>query len=179
MKIFIKKYRGFLGLALVYLVLYFSFPGIGSAAARISFNSFVDMMIIVPPIFVLLGLFDIWVPKETVIKLLGEKSRFTGIALALFLGSFSAGPLYAAFPVVGVLINKGCKYTNILIFTGAWATTKVPMLLFEAGSMGWRFMITRLLINIPGILIMAYCVEMLTSQKEKAFIYGRESPRQM
>ena len=131
------------------------------------------MFIIVPPIFLLFGLFDVWVPRETIIKLMGENSGLLGISLALLLGSFSAGPLYAAFPVAAVLMNKGSKFSNILLFIGAWATTKIPMLLFEAGSMGWSFMMTRLLINIPGIIVMAYLVEMLVNNKEKQLIYQR------
>jgi hypothetical protein len=71
-------------------------------------------------------------------------------------------------------MNKGSKFSNILIFIGAWATTKIPMLLFEAGSMGWQFMLTRLIINIPGIIIMAYLVEMSISYKEKELIYQEE-----
>lgn len=55
-----------------------------------------------------------------------------------------------------------------------YATTKIPMLLFEAGSMGWQFMLIRLVINIPGIIIMAYLVEMMISYKEKKLIYEEE-----
>jgi uncharacterized membrane protein YraQ (UPF0718 family) len=44
------------------------------------------MLSVIPPIFVLLGLLDVWVQRETMIKLMGEKSGFVGIALAFFLG---------------------------------------------------------------------------------------------
>jgi hypothetical protein len=71
-------------------------------------------------------------------------------------------------------MNKGSKFSNILLFVGAWATTKIPMLLFEASSMGWKFMLTRLIINIPGIIIMAYLVETMISFKEKKIIYEKE-----
>jgi len=170
----LKKYKFFLFLAIVDFILILFNPVIGSKSIEISINNLIVMLVIVPPIFLLLGLFDIWVPRETIIKLMGEKSGLLGISLALLLGSFSAGPLYAAFPVAAVLINKGCKFSNILLFVGAWATTKIPMLLFEAGSMGWQFMLTRLVINIPGIIIMAYLVEMMISYKEKELIYEGE-----
>ena len=173
MKSFLKRYQFFLGLTVVIILLRLFYPALGSRSIEISIKSLIEMFIIVPPIFLLLGLFDIWVPRETIVKLMGEKSGLIGISLAILLGSFSAGPLYAAFPVAAVLINKGCKFSNILLFVGAWATTKIPMLLFEAGSMGWQFMITRLAINIPGIIIMAYLVEMIISYKEKKFIYQR------
>lgn len=105
------------------------------------------------------------------IKLMGEKSGFIGVAIAFFLGSAAAGPLYAAFPVAGILLKKGSKFSNVLIFIGAWSTTKIPMLLFEASSMGWGFMIARFIINIPGIALIAYITEKLLNEKEKGYIY--------
>ena len=173
MKLLLLRYKYFLALSFIIILLAIYYPAVGSKSIEISANSLVEMFIIVPPIFLLLGLFDVWVPRETIIKLMGENSGIIGISLALLLGSFSAGPLYAAFPVAAVLMNKGSKFSNVLLFVGAWATTKVPMLLFEAGSMGWSFMLTRLLINIPGIIIMAYLVEITVTDKEKQLIYQK------
>jgi uncharacterized membrane protein YraQ (UPF0718 family) len=173
MKLLLKRYQLFIALAVINILLILFYPTVGSKSIEISINSLVQMLIIVPPIFLLLGLFDVWVPRETIMKLMGERSGLLGLSLALLLGSFSAGPLYAAFPVAAMLMNKGCKISNILLFIGAWATTKIPMLLFEAGSMGLPFMLTRLIINIPGIIIMAYIVEMFVSYEEKEFIYQR------
>jgi len=171
MKYFLKRYKSFISLVLISFLIVLFFPKVGKKAITISYLSLIDMFVIVPPIFLLLGLFDVWVPKETIIRLMGENSGLIGVFLALFLGSFSAGPLYAAFPVAAVLMNKGSKFSNIILFVSAWATIKIPMLLFEAGSMGWPFMAIRLAINIPGIIIMAYLVEMTVSDKEKQLIY--------
>ena len=173
MKLLFLRYKFFFALSVLNILLVIFYPPVGRKSIEISTNSLIEMFIIVPPIFLLLGLFDVWVPRETIIKLMGENSGLLGIFLALLLGSFSAGPLYAAFPVAAVLMNKGCKFSNILLFVGAWATTKIPMLLFEAGSMGWSFMLTRLLINIPGIILIAYIVEMIVADKEKQLIYHR------
>ena len=114
-------------------------------------------------------------PDGEMIKLMGEKSGILGILIAFFLGSAAAGPLYAAFPIAGVLLKKGSKFSNVLIFIGAWSTTKIPMLLFEATSMGWKFMMTRFVINIPGIILIAYVTERLINEKEKQYIYDSAS----
>ncbi len=79
--------------------------------------------------------------------------------------------MYGAFPVASVLLKKGAKFSNILIFIGAWSTTKIPLLLFEASSLGWKFMLTRFLIDIPGIIIIAYVIEKIMNKDEKALIY--------
>lgn len=137
--------------------------------------SFKEMMLVIPPIFILMGLLDEWVPKETVVKFMGEDSGLKGIILSFLIGSAAAGPLYGAFPVATVFMKKGVKLTNIFIFIGAWSTTKIPMLLFEIASLGSKFAITRLLINIPGILIIAYSLNKLLGEKYKEEIVLRAS----
>ena len=80
-------------------------------------------------------------------------------------------PLYGAFPIAAVFMKKGVKFTNILIFIGAWSTTKLPMILFEIAAMGTKFAMTRFIINIFGILLIAYLVNKSLSEKEIASIY--------
>lgn len=166
-----KRYWFFLVLLGVNLVVLAVAPAIGQKSFGITWSNALEMLTVIPPIFVLLGLLDVWVERETMIKLMGDKSGLLGVIFAFVLGSAAAGPLYAAFPIAGVLLKKGSKFSNVLIFLGAWSTTKIPMLLFEASSMGWKFMLTRFLINIPGILLIAYITEKLLNEKEKQFIY--------
>ncbi|SHM66770.1 Predicted permease [Caldanaerovirga acetigignens] len=138
-----------------------------------TWNNFLQMTGVIPPIFLLLGLLDAWVPRETVVKFMGERSGAKGVLLSIFLGAAAAGPLYGAFPVAGVMIKKGVKFSNILIFLGAWSTLKIPMFLFEVSSMGHKFAITRWLVNLFGIITMAYLIEFLMTRKEIEEIYKK------
>lgn len=171
MKKFLKKYNFFIALAFINILLILFFPETGQKSLNITWNNTLDMLSVIPPIFILLGLLDIWVEKETMIKYMGENSGITGIIIAFLLGSAAAGPLYAAFPVAGVLMKKGSKFSNILIFIGAWSTTKIPLLLFEASSMGWKFMITRFITDIFGIALIAYITEKMMKTAEKEELY--------
>lgn len=146
---------------------------IGLRALGITGNSFKEMAFIIPPIFILLGLLDVWVPKEIMVKYMGEKSGIKGIILSFIIGSAAAGPLYGAFPVAAVFMKKGVKFSNILIFIGAWSTTKIPMFLFELSSLGVPFAVTRLLIDIPGIIIIAYILQAVMSKKQIDEIYRK------
>ena len=167
----LKKYR-FAIVAITLTILLFAYDSAkGMHAMQVSFFSIREMMLIIPPIFILLGLLDSWVPKETMVRFMGEGSGLKGILLAFFLGSAAAGPLYGAFPVAAVLMQKGASYTNVLILLGAWSTTKIPLMLFEMGSLGLSFALTRLLINIPGILIIAWTVNHFLSGSDKEHIY--------
>jgi uncharacterized membrane protein YraQ (UPF0718 family) len=145
-------------------------PDIGMASFTVTVENLQEMMLIMPPIFILLGLLDVWVQKETMIKLMGENSGLLGIFVAFLLGSVAAGPLYVAFPFVGVLIKKGCNLFNILIFVRAWSATKIPISIFEASVMGWKFMLTRYMMDIPVIILIAYIVNRMVSAQEKEVI---------
>lgn len=167
----IKAYLGFILSSLLIGIIFLWNKDIGIRAVDTVRFSFKEMMMVLPPIFILLGLLDIWVPKDTMIKFMGEGSGIIGILLSLFLGSAAAGPLYGAFPVAAVFMRKGVKFTNILIFIGAWSTTKLPMILFEIASMGTKFALTRFLINIPGILLISYVVNKSLNEKTIESIY--------
>lgn len=172
MKKIIKKYRVFI-IALVAMLLLTIFnPQLGVKALRITGNSVKEMLLVIPPIFILLGLLDVWVPRETMIKYMGEGSGLKGVFLAILIGSAAAGPLYGAFPVAAVFMKKGVKFMNIMIFIGAWSTTKIPMFLFEMAALGNKFAVSRLLIDIPGIIIIAFILSKITSKKEIEELYG-------
>lgn len=134
-----------------------------------------DMLGIIPPIFILLGLLDTWVPRETVMRYMGEKSGRSGPVLSILLGAATAGPLYAAFPVAEVMAKKGVKYYNIIVFLCSWATLKIPMFLFEMSALGAKFALTRWLVNVPAILLIAAIVDRSLTSAEKEAFYERHS----
>jgi uncharacterized membrane protein YraQ (UPF0718 family) len=145
----------------------------GFRAAADTLSNLKEMLLVLPPIFIILGLLDVWVPRERMIRLMGEGSAWRGILLAFFLGSAAAGPLYAAFPVAQVLLNKGASMRNVLILLGAWSTTKIPMLMFELTSMGARFTLTRLVIDLAGILIIALLLERFMKDTDRDEILAK------
>jgi len=168
----LKRYQFFIILAIISIFLLIFQPKIGVKSLELTWINTLEMLKVVPPIFILLGLLDVWVEKDTMVKYMGEGSGFIGIILSFFLGSAATGPLYAAFPVAGVLLKKGSKLSNVLIMLGAWSTTKIPLLLFEASAMGTKFMGIRLFMDIIGIGVIAWLTEKLLSQQEKDNIYA-------
>lgn len=163
----LKRYKVFLVLAALNLVIGLVSPEIGLKSLSLTKSSVLEMLSIIPPIFVLLGLLDVWVKRETMVKYMGKGSGLVGVLIAFFIGSAAAGPLYAAFPVAGVLLRKGSSVTNVYIMLGAWSTTKIPLLLFEASSMGLKFTGIRLGMSIIGITVIAVLMEKILSQEEK------------
>ena len=169
----LKKYRFPIFIALLTGALFIFNQELGKKAAEITSNSMLKMIAILPPVFILLGLLDVWIPKETMIKFLGEHSGVLGVLISFIMGSAAAGPLYGAFPVAAVLMKKGAKFSNVLIFIGAWSTTKIPMFMFEITSLGPRFAITRLIVDIVGIMIISYVIQKMLSKKDIEAIYEK------
>lgn len=171
MKNTIKKYRVSIIMVLVLVLMNVFIPSKGQQATDITMNNVYEMIKIIPPIFILLGLLDVWVPREKMIKYMGDSSGIVGVLIAFLLGSAAAGPLYAAFPIAGTLLKKGASFYNVLIFIGAWSTTKIPLLLFEASSLGWKFTLIRLGLDIIGIWMIAGITYKTLNEKDRQKIY--------
>lgn len=129
-KIF-KRYKNFFLSLLVLIILSFFSKSILTQTINTSTSSILQMLSVLPPVMILLGLMDVWIPREQLIKYMGNKSGIIGIILSILIGSIAAGPMYASFPFTAVLIKKGAKFSNIIIFMNAWCLTKVSTLLFE------------------------------------------------
>jgi uncharacterized membrane protein YraQ (UPF0718 family) len=167
MKKLMKKYRLFIAVTAAMVIITIINVDFGKESLSVTFYSLKEMLSVIPPIFILLGLLDVWVPRETMVRYMGEGSGIKGVVIAFIIGSAAAGPLYGAFPAAAVFLRKGASFRNVFIFIGAWSTTKIPMFLFEYSALGPQFAITRLLVDIPGIIIIAFLLTRMLSKRDK------------
>jgi uncharacterized membrane protein YraQ (UPF0718 family) len=123
---------------------------------------FLEMIAFLPVLFVLIGLLDVWFPRERVERHVGKESGIKGSLWVILLAMLQAGPLYGAFPVSYILWKKGCSVRNIFIYLGAFSTLKIPMLTFETGFLGWRFTLVRTVFTLPVFIVIAFLMERLT-----------------
>lgn len=115
-----------------------------------------EMILILPLMFILIGLFDVWVPRERILRHLGPEAGARGILWVVLLAMLQAGPLYAAFPVAALLWRKGCSVRNVFVYLGAFTTLKIPMLAFEVGFLGWKFSLLRALFSFPVFIAIGF-----------------------
>lgn len=111
------------------------------------------MLKVLPCAFILIGLFEVWVKKETVERHFGKESGLKGFFWAVILASTTVGGTYVAFPVAYSLYQKGAKYSIIFTYIGASALTRIPMTLFEASFLGVKFTLVRLFTSIPLVIL--------------------------
>jgi uncharacterized membrane protein YraQ (UPF0718 family) len=177
MKTILRRYKVFILLVLINVVVAVIAPDIGAESMRKTGSNFMEMISIIPPVFILLGLLDVWVDRATMMKYTGKGSGVKGLLISFLLGSAAAGPLYAAFPVAAIMLKKGSSMFNVFIFIGAFSTTKIPMLTFEAANLGVAFAGTRLALSIIGIMIIALFMDKMLTSEQQQEIYDLNTPK--
>ncbi|MBU0630638.1 MAG: permease [Candidatus Margulisbacteria bacterium] len=120
---------------------------------------FLEMITFLPLMFLLVGLFDVWIPKEKIEKHIGHGSGIGGTLWVILLATLQAGPLYGAFPVAYILSQKGASVRNIFIYLGVFSAMKLPMLTFEIGFLGLKFSILRTLFSLPVFIAIGFIME--------------------
>ncbi|SCI15451.1 MULTISPECIES: permease [unclassified Romboutsia] len=164
LKYILNRYKFVLLFTCILIFLLIFYNDLGVNTFNNAKSSFLQMISVLPPIMLLLGLMDEWVSRESMMKYMGEGSSILGIVLSIALAAFAAGPMYAAFPFTAVLMKKGVKFSNIIIFMNSWCVIKISTLLFEIGALGYKFTFLRLLIDIPGVIIMGYIVDYIVNR---------------
>jgi len=114
-----------------------------------------DMILILPPAFVLIGLFDVWISRERVEKSLGDKSGFTKYIYAILLAATTVGGTFVAFPLANSLYHKGAGYDTIITYVTSASLFMIPMSLMEASILGIPFTLLRLGSSVPLIILSA------------------------
>ncbi len=140
----------------------------GEKAVNISWEFFKEMAFMLPAVLLLMGLFGVWVDRRMVVKYLGEGSGIGGLLLAILLGTLPTGPLYIAFPLAGMLLKKGARVANVMIFLSAWACIKLPLELMELRFLGWEFTVLRLGLTVALIIPMGLLAEAFYRRGPKA-----------
>lgn len=150
--------------------LFLAFPDKGERAMVASWEFFKEMAFVLPALMILMGLFAVWVDRRIVVKYLGKGSGTGGLFLAIVLGALPTGPLYIAFPLAAMLLKKGARVANVVLFLSAWACIKLPQELMELQFLGWKFMLLRLGLTIAVLIPMALLAEVLYHRGERGRI---------
>lgn len=184
-KLKLKNNKLLMLVIMMYLLLLLMMPSKAVLAFNNSLYYVKEMLLIMPVIMMLTSLIEAWVPKKTIENSLGRRAGAKGFIFSFLLGSFSAGPIYAAFPICKMLLKRGASIANIVIILSTWAVIKIPMLANEAKFLGPKFMAVRWLLTTISIFIMAFITEKLVTKEhmplekvlaeEKAVLYVNQS----
>ncbi|AKI97346.1 permease [Kosmotoga pacifica] len=166
MKNFIKENKLLIITTVLYLIVFFLNPGLFYNAVKMTGKFLLEMIEVMPPILLLSALITVWVPSEVITKNFGRKSGFKGKLVSVLIGSVSAGPIYAAFPMAQTLFYKGASVSNIVIIISAWAVVKIPMFMIESSFLGMKFAATRYLLTVPAIIALGYIMDKIVKRED-------------
>lgn len=144
---------------IITVILLSIFPDKQEAVTTASWKFFIEMILILPAVMVLTGLFAVFVQKDMVVKYLGKTAGIKAVFLGILMGALPTGPLYVAFPMASALLKKGAKISCIIAFLSAWACIKIPQEMVELQFLGPRFMAARLVLTIVFVIIMGVSIE--------------------
>ncbi len=156
----IKKLKAPLTMTFIYLGIAFWLPDTAGKSISVVIDYAQEMIFIIPPVFILMGLLEVWIPKDKIQQWLGSNSGLKGILISFFMGTLPTGPLYVAFPLTASLLKKGASITNMVIFLGSWAALKIPQLLVEMKFLGGLFTLLRFILTLIVIIIIGLIMEL-------------------
>lgn len=157
----IKKFKFPIIIAFVFIGLVIWIPDTARRSSLVTMDYLKEMILIMPPVFILMGLMEAWIPKDKIQKWLGGGSGIKGAALSFALGTLPTGPLYVAFPMAGSLLRKGARISNMVIFIGSWAALKIPQLMVEIKFLGIAFTSLRFVLTLSALVLVGLLMEFL------------------
>ena len=89
----------FLGLLVVQIILMAALPEIGWSSLQNIRSNVREMFGVIPPIFVLLGLSDVWVDRKTMMKYTGTGSGIRGALISFLSALRLPGHCMPLFPL--------------------------------------------------------------------------------
>lgn len=155
----VRRFKAPLALGAVFVALAIWWPDVGERSASVTLDYLAEMALILPAVFVLMGLLQVWVPSEKITQWIGAGSGLKGVAVSFLLGTMPTGPLYVAFPMAATLLRKGARMSNVVTFLGAWAAVKIPQLVVEAEFLGYGFMALRLVLTLASLVLIGQLME--------------------
>jgi uncharacterized membrane protein YraQ (UPF0718 family) len=131
-------------------------PAVGRQMGRTFASTLLVMLKLLPCAFVLIGLFDVWVKRQTVERHFGRGSGARGYFWAVLLAGMTVGGLYVAFPVAYSLSRKGASLPVVFAYVSLAGVCRIPMTLFEVSFMGVTFTAVRLAVSIPLVILTSH-----------------------
>ena len=93
--------------------------------------------------FAIAGLVQALIPKEFIVRWIGEESGFKGIIFGCVAGGLTPGGPYISFPIVASLYRSGAGIGTMVAYVTAWSLWAVGRLPFEISLIGPKFTLIR------------------------------------
>ena len=156
----------FAGLALVAgAVCYSRGKDVFSVGINSSLSLFLDIAPRLSAAFLMAGFVEVLVPKDLVIKWIGERSGIKGILIATAAGVVTPGGPMISFPLIAALYRLGADFGPLVGYLTSWELMGIHrIIVWEIPFMGIRFALLRFTVSLLLPIIAALTAQRLASR---------------
>ncbi len=148
----------------LYGILYAIYPDKISMALNSSGNIFLNMLVPLALVFALMLVLNLFLKPAHIVRFLGKGAGIKGIILSATAGIISTGPIYAWYPLLKQLRQKGAGNSMMAIFLGNRAVKPflLPMMI---SYFGWLYILILTVFTVTGSIIVGYSVGALVKEE--------------
>ena len=120
-----------------------------------------DLMVLIVPrliaAFLLAGFLQVLIPKNLILRWIGDKAGFRGILIASLAGMLTpAGPMIS-FPIVASLYHMGAHYAPLIAYLTSWELFGfMRIAVWEIPFMGLKFVLLRVAVSFTLPLLAGF-----------------------
>ena len=111
-----------------------------------------DFLIKIFPIlllaFTIVGMMQVLIPQELVLKWVGEGSGLKGIFIGSAAGALTPGGPFVCFPIAASIYQSGAGIGTIVAYIAGWGLLSLTRLPFEITFLGVKFVAIRVLATL-------------------------------
>ena len=126
--------------------------------------TFSSVLLLIISVFSLVGLLQVWIKKEVIVRLLGREGGIKSLLIATLCGTLLIGPAYIIFPLLMEIQKQGARWAVITIVLTSYAI-KLHMIPIEVEFLGWPFALGRALVTIALAIPTGLLVEALMERR--------------
>ena len=93
--------------------------------------------------FVIVGMIQVLIPKEVILKWVGEGAGLKGIFLGTAAGVLTPGGPFVCFPIAASIYQSGAGVGTIVAYVAAWGLLSLTRFPFEVTFLGVKFVLIR------------------------------------
>jgi uncharacterized membrane protein YraQ (UPF0718 family) len=113
--------------------------------------------------FIVAGMVQVLIPREIVLKWVGDESGMRGILIGSVAGGLTPGGPFVSLPVVAGLLRSGAGIGTMVAFLTGWSLWAVSRLPMEVGILGWKFTLIRIVSTLVFPPIAGLLAQMMFS----------------
>jgi len=151
---------------LIYGILFIIMPDKTAMAIKSSGRVFLNLTIPLCLVFILILALNLFLKPAYIAKFLGKEAGIKGILFSVTAGIISAGPIYAWYPMLKALREKGADSSFIAIFLGNRAVKPfllpIMILYFD-----WIYVLILTGFTILGSLAAGYCTTFVEKENRR------------